>query len=214
MFGAQVGKLKAAGVPEHVLVSLKAELGRGGFRRDVPGCLLLGLRHGAYCVGCCWALMALLFVGGVMNLFWIVLLSLLVFVEKVFSPTMSRSIRCRPNTATPSWCCHTCRNGLRPPKSSRMSWRSWTWSSNASTCQNMIRREQYAMSYHCKIASRACCSTLIWSAPSSFFSSAADQSIGSNPVPLAARALHVAEQLLTYFFCRAGRCSQSGRPSP
>ena len=27
----------------------------GGFRRDVPGCLLLGLRHGAYCVGCCWA---------------------------------------------------------------------------------------------------------------------------------------------------------------
>ena len=80
VFGAQVGKLKAAGVPEHVLVSLKAELGRGGFRRDVPGCLLLGLRHGAYCVGCCWALMALLFVGGVMNLFWIVLLSLTRFL--------------------------------------------------------------------------------------------------------------------------------------
>ena len=55
----------------------------GGFRRDVSGSLLLGLRHGAYCVGCCWALMALLFVGGVMNLFWIVLLSLLVFLEKV-----------------------------------------------------------------------------------------------------------------------------------
>jgi hypothetical protein len=31
----------------------------GGFRGDVPGCLLLGLRHGAYCVGCCWFLMAL-----------------------------------------------------------------------------------------------------------------------------------------------------------
>jgi hypothetical protein len=31
------------------------------------GCLLLGLRHGAYCVGCYWMLMALLFVGGVMN---------------------------------------------------------------------------------------------------------------------------------------------------
>ena len=55
----------------------------GGFRRDVPGCLLLGLRHGAYCVGCCWALMVLLFVGGVMNLLWIVLLSLLIFLEKV-----------------------------------------------------------------------------------------------------------------------------------
>ena len=56
---------------------------RGGFRRDVPGCLLLGLRHGAYCVGCCWALMVLLFVGGVMNLLWIVLLSLLIFLEQV-----------------------------------------------------------------------------------------------------------------------------------
>ena len=55
----------------------------GGFRRDVPGCLLLGLRHGAYCVGCCWALMVLLFVGGVMNLFWVVVLSLLIFLEKV-----------------------------------------------------------------------------------------------------------------------------------
>src|SRR5688572_17823395 len=34
------------------------------------GALRLGVRHGAYCVGCCWALMALLFVGGVMNLAW------------------------------------------------------------------------------------------------------------------------------------------------
>jgi predicted metal-binding membrane protein len=55
----------------------------GGFRRDVRGCLLLGLRHGAYCVGCCWALMALLL--GVTNLLWMVLLSLLVLLEKVTS---------------------------------------------------------------------------------------------------------------------------------
>lgn len=55
----------------------------GGFRGDVPGCLLLGLRHGAYCVGCCWALMALLFVGGVMNVLWIALLSMLVLLEKL-----------------------------------------------------------------------------------------------------------------------------------
>jgi predicted metal-binding membrane protein len=41
-----------------------------GFRDDVRGCLLLGLRHGGYCVGCCWVLMALLFVGGVMNVLW------------------------------------------------------------------------------------------------------------------------------------------------
>ena len=50
----------------------------GGFRGDVPGCLLLGLSHGAYCVGCCWVLMALLFVGGVMNVLWIALLALLI----------------------------------------------------------------------------------------------------------------------------------------
>jgi len=46
---------------------------------------VLGLRHGAYCVGCCWLLMALLFVGGVMNLLWIVLLALFISLEKVTS---------------------------------------------------------------------------------------------------------------------------------
>jgi len=55
----------------------------GGFRGDLLGCLLLGLRHGAYCVGCCWVLMALLFVGGVMNVLWIALLALLILLEKV-----------------------------------------------------------------------------------------------------------------------------------
>jgi predicted metal-binding membrane protein len=55
----------------------------GGFRGDVLGCLLLGLRHGAYCVGCCWVLMALLFVGGVMNVLRIALLALLVLLEKL-----------------------------------------------------------------------------------------------------------------------------------
>jgi predicted metal-binding membrane protein len=38
-----------------------------------------------YCVGCCWALMALLLVGGVMNVLWIVLLALLAFLERVTS---------------------------------------------------------------------------------------------------------------------------------
>jgi predicted metal-binding membrane protein len=61
---------------------------RGGFHRDLPGCLLLGLRHGAYCVGCCWALMALLL--GVTNLLWMILLSSLVFLEKFTS--MGRQI--------------------------------------------------------------------------------------------------------------------------
>jgi len=57
----------------------------GGYRRDAPGCVMLGLRHGAYCVGCCWALMALLLVGGVMNVLWIALLALLAFLERVTS---------------------------------------------------------------------------------------------------------------------------------
>ena len=47
------------------------------------GSLTLGLRHGAYCVGCCWMLMALLFVGGVMNLLWIVALTIVVLIEKL-----------------------------------------------------------------------------------------------------------------------------------
>jgi predicted metal-binding membrane protein len=47
------------------------------------GSVVLGIRHGAYCVGCCWMLMALLFVGGVMNLIWIAMLTLVVLVEKL-----------------------------------------------------------------------------------------------------------------------------------
>jgi len=46
------------------------------------GALRLGLLHGAYCIGCCWALMLLLFVGGVMNLLWVVALAAIVAVEK------------------------------------------------------------------------------------------------------------------------------------
>jgi predicted metal-binding membrane protein len=47
------------------------------------GAIWLGMRHGAYCVGCCWLLMALLFVGGIMNLLWIAGLTLLVAIEKL-----------------------------------------------------------------------------------------------------------------------------------
>ncbi|MEO8301327.1 MAG: DUF2182 domain-containing protein, partial [Rhizomicrobium sp.] len=43
----------------------------GGFKARVLPSLGLGLRHGLYCIGCCWALMLLLFVGGVMNIVWI-----------------------------------------------------------------------------------------------------------------------------------------------
>lgn len=55
----------------------------GGFRRSSGGAFRLGIKHGAYCVGCCWALMALLFVGGIMNLLWIAGLAALALFEKV-----------------------------------------------------------------------------------------------------------------------------------
>jgi predicted metal-binding membrane protein len=47
------------------------------------GAFIMGLRHGAFCVGCCWALMALLFVAGVMNLLWVAALAALVLAEKL-----------------------------------------------------------------------------------------------------------------------------------
>jgi len=55
----------------------------GGFRPDAFGSLALGARHGVYCIGCCWVLMALLFVGGVMNVLWIAALTIFVLVEKL-----------------------------------------------------------------------------------------------------------------------------------
>lgn len=54
------------------------------WREGAGGALVMGLRHGAFCTGCCWALMALLFVGGVMNLLWVAFLAIFVLVEKVF----------------------------------------------------------------------------------------------------------------------------------
>src|SRR5690242_3097372 len=52
--------------------------------QDGPaGAFLVGLRHGTYCLGCCWLLMAVLFAVGVMNLAWVAALSLLVLVEKL-----------------------------------------------------------------------------------------------------------------------------------
>jgi predicted metal-binding membrane protein len=52
------------------------------WRPGATGAFRLGVLHGAYCVGCCWMLMALLFVGGVMNLVWIGVLAALVLAEK------------------------------------------------------------------------------------------------------------------------------------
>jgi predicted metal-binding membrane protein len=47
------------------------------------GALKMGILNGFYCVGCCWMLMVLLFVAGIMNLLWITLIGLFVLVEKI-----------------------------------------------------------------------------------------------------------------------------------
>ncbi len=56
------------------------------WRRGPRGALRMGLVHGAFCVGCCWFLMGLLFFGGVMNLYWIAGLALFVLFEKTVPP--------------------------------------------------------------------------------------------------------------------------------
>lgn len=52
-------------------------------RPGAAGAVRLGLVHGLYCLGCCWLIMLLLFVGGAMNLAWVALLTLLVSAEKL-----------------------------------------------------------------------------------------------------------------------------------
>lgn len=53
------------------------------WRPGACGAFRLGLHHGAFCLGCCWALMGLLFVGGVMNMLWIAAITVFVFLEKM-----------------------------------------------------------------------------------------------------------------------------------
>jgi predicted metal-binding membrane protein len=52
------------------------------WREGASGAWRMGLHHGAYCVGCCWALMLVLFVVGVMNLLWVLMIALYVLLEK------------------------------------------------------------------------------------------------------------------------------------
>lgn len=53
------------------------------WRPGVSGALRMGIVHGAFCLGCCWVLMLLLFAVGVMNLIWVALLAALVLLQKV-----------------------------------------------------------------------------------------------------------------------------------
>jgi predicted metal-binding membrane protein len=56
------------------------------------GALRMGARHGLYCLGCCWALMLLLFVGGVMNLLWVAVITMIVLAEKLLHAAWLRHV--------------------------------------------------------------------------------------------------------------------------
>ncbi len=53
------------------------------WREGTRGALIMGLRHGIYCIGCCWLLMSLLFVTGLMNLLWMAIITVFVLLEKI-----------------------------------------------------------------------------------------------------------------------------------
>ena len=55
----------------------------GNWREGSAGALYMGFKHGLLCAGCCWALMSLMFVGGVMNLLWMVVITAVILIEKV-----------------------------------------------------------------------------------------------------------------------------------
>ena len=53
------------------------------WREGRSGSFIMGLDHGTFCLGCCWALMLVMFVAGVMNLFWMAALAALMLAEKI-----------------------------------------------------------------------------------------------------------------------------------
>lgn len=79
------GVMQFSPVKKRFLMTCRTPLGflMTSWREGKPGALAMGVHHGILCVGCCWALMALLFVLGVMNLAWVVALAVLVLLEKV-----------------------------------------------------------------------------------------------------------------------------------
>ena len=85
------GILLAAGVYQltpwkgRCLTHCRSPLGflMANWRDGKLGALRMGVRHGAYCLGCCWALMGVLFVVGVMNLAWVAVLTVFVLLEKI-----------------------------------------------------------------------------------------------------------------------------------
>jgi predicted metal-binding membrane protein len=79
------GVFQFSRLKQSCLRSCRSPLGflMSDWRGGLWGAWHMGIRHGLSCLGCCWALMALLFVGGVMNLLWIAALAGLVTIEKL-----------------------------------------------------------------------------------------------------------------------------------
>jgi predicted metal-binding membrane protein len=92
-YGAVIGGLTLVGAGIYQLTPLKylclsqcrSPLGflLTSWRDGALGAFRMGVDHGAYCLGCCWSLMAVLFVMGTMNLVWMGILSIVIFVEKI-----------------------------------------------------------------------------------------------------------------------------------
>jgi len=57
------------------------------WKEGKQGALRMGIQNGFYCLGCCWMLMVLLFVAGIMNLLWVALIAVFVLIEKITSQT-------------------------------------------------------------------------------------------------------------------------------
>ena len=83
LIGAGVYQLTP--LKEACLTHCRSPLGflMGHWRDGSAGAFRMGLQHGIYCLGCCWALMCILFVVGVMNLVWVAALTAFVLIEKI-----------------------------------------------------------------------------------------------------------------------------------
>jgi predicted metal-binding membrane protein len=79
------GAYQFSGVKDACLSKCRTPLGflLTSWRGGRGGAVVMGVHHGSLCIGCCWALMTLLFVLGVMNLWWIALVAAVVLLEKL-----------------------------------------------------------------------------------------------------------------------------------
>lgn len=85
------GLFQWSGLKEACLTKCRSPLNflLNEWRPGSAGAFIMGLRHGLFCIGCCWVLMLLMFVGGVMNLVWMAAITIYVLLEKIL-PSVRR----------------------------------------------------------------------------------------------------------------------------